>query len=256
MKKLLPLFYVFLAITTQAQTKTDSLTLKIDALFERYTKNGSPGVAAGIVQNGQVVFKKGYGLANLEYDIPITSSSVFDIASVSKQFCGLAISMLIEEGKISLSDDIRKHLPEVPDFGKTITINHLLHHTSGLRDWPEGLNVAGWRWDEVFSFDDIIRMVKHQKELDFNPGEKYSYSNTGYNLLALLVQRVSGQGFREWTDAHLFKPLHMDHSHFLDDQGTVIKNMAYSYGGRQGRIPQTHDGPHGHGVQLAVYYRG
>jgi CubicO group peptidase (beta-lactamase class C family) len=154
---------------------------------------------------------------------------VFDIASVSKQFAGFAISTLLQDGKIALDDDIRKYLPEVPDFGKTITIKHLLHHTSGLRDWPQTLNVAGWRWDEVFSFQDIMRMVKNQKELDFDPGTKHMYSNTGYNLLAAIVEKVSGESFREWTDENIFTPLNMSTSHFLDDHQTIIKNLAYSY---------------------------
>ncbi len=210
--------------------KIDSLVFKMDAIFQRYNNTTGPGLAAGIVKDGTVIFSKGYGLANLEYDVANTPATIFDIASVSKQFTGLAISMLIQDGKISLQDDIHKYVPEVPDFGKTITIYHLLHHTSGLRDWPEGLNVAGWRWDEVFSFDDIIRMVKHQKELDFEPGSKYSYSNTGYNLLALIVERVTKQSFREWTDASIFTPLQMTHSHFQDDYSQPIKNLAYSYG--------------------------
>lgn len=229
MKKLTSLLLLFLYSITFAQQKTDSLTVKMDAIFAKYDTKTSPGLAAAIVRNGKVIFKKGYGLANMEYDIPNTSSSVYDIASVSKQFAGLAISTLVQEGKIALSDDIHKYLPEVPDFGKTITIDQLVHHTSGLRDWPEGLNVAGWRWDEVFSFQDIQRMVKYQTELDFEPGAKHSYSNTGYNLLALIVERVSGKSFREWTDANIFTPLQMTNSHFLDDHSRLIKNMAYSY---------------------------
>ena len=202
---------------------------QIDAIFERYNIPDGPGCAVAVVQDGKVVFSKGYGMANLEYDIPITPSTVFDIASVSKQFAGLAISTLVQQGKISLDDDIRKYLPEVPEFSEKITIRHLVHHTSGLRDWPQTLNVAGWRWDEVFSFDDIMRMVKNQKELDFAPGTKFSYSNTGYNLLASIVAKVSGKSFREWTEKNFFAPIKMNSSHFLDDHSTVIKNLAYSY---------------------------
>lgn len=228
--KLFPsLLCILVAATAVAQKKTDSLTTRIDAIFAGYNNKTGPGAAVGIVQNGKTIFKKGYGLANMEYDIPITSASIFDIASVSKQFAGLAISTLVQQGKISLSDDIHKYVPEVPDFGQTITINHLVHHTSGLRDWPEGLNVAGWRWNEDFNFDDIMRMIKKQKDLDFPPGTKYSYSNTGYNLLAVTVERVSGKPFREWTDENIFVPLQMTNSHFLDEESRLTKNMAYSY---------------------------
>jgi len=229
MKLLTSLLCVLIAFTTLAQKKTDSLTIKLDALFSNYNNKTGPGVAVGITQNGKTIFKKGYGLANMEYDIPITSASIFDIASVSKQFAGLAISMLVQQGKISLSDDIHKYVPEVPDFGQTITINHLVHHTSGIRDWPEGLNVAGWRWNEDFSFEDIKRMIKHQKDLDFVPGTKFSYSNTGYNLLAMIVERVTGKSFREWTRENIFTPMQMTNSHFHDKESELVKNMAYSY---------------------------
>lgn len=202
---------------------------KIDRLFDRYDSANAPGCAVAVIQNGKLVHKKGYGLANLEYDIPITSSTVFDIASVSKQFTGLAVSTLIQEGKINPDDDIRNYIPEIPDLGKTITIRHLVHHTSGLRDWPSTLHAAGWRWDETFSFSDILRMVKQQKELDFVPGERYSYSNTGYNLLAVLVEKVSGKSFRNWTREHIFQILEMRSSAFLDDPSRIIKQMAYSY---------------------------
>ena len=229
MKLLASFACVLIACTTPAQKKTDSIASKLDGLFSNYNNKSGPGIAAGIVYNGKTILKKSYGLANLEYDIPISSASIFDIASVSKQFAGLAISTLVQQGKISLSDDIHKYVPEVPDFGHAITINHLVHHTSGLRDWPEGLNVAGWRWNEDFNFDDILRMIKHQKDLDFVPGSKYSYSNTGYNLLAVTVERVTGKSFREWTDENIFTPLQMHNSHFLDDESKIVKNMAYSY---------------------------
>jgi len=211
------------------QVDTVSRNSEIDAIFEKYNSKTGPGCVVSVIQNGQVVFKKGYGSANLEYNIDISPSTVFDIASVSKQFTGFAISTLMQEGKIGLDDDIRKYLPDVPDFGKIITIRHLIHHTSGLRDWPQTLNVAGWRWDEVFSFQDIMRMVKNQKELDFDPGTQHMYSNTGYNLLAAIVEKVSGKSFRVWTHENIFEPLNMSASLFLDDHKMVIKNLAYSY---------------------------
>src|SRR5258708_36279889 len=131
------------------QNKPDSLQTGIDSLFKAFDRPGSPGAAVLIVRNGKIAFEKGYGMANLEYDQPITPTTVFDIASVSKQFCGFAISTLIQQGKISPDDDIHKYLPDVPQFGKTITIRNLIHHTSGLRDWPEALHAGGWRWDEA-----------------------------------------------------------------------------------------------------------
>ena len=227
-----PCLSILLLCVASCRQPHSDLESGVDEIFKRFN-SGTPGCAVAVVDHGKVVLQKGYGMANLEYDVPITSSSVFDIASVSKQFAGLAISTLIQEGKISLDDDIHKYLPDVPDFGKSITIRHLVNHTSGLRDWPEGLHFAGWRWDEVFSFQDIVRMVNNQKELDFAPGERFSYSNTGYNLLARVVEKVTGSPFREWTDKNIFEPLGMEHSHFLDDHNLVIKNMAYSYSGAE-----------------------
>ncbi len=161
--------------------------------------------------------------------MPVTPTTVFDIASVSKQFTGFAISTLIQEGKISPDDDIHKYLPDVPQFGKTITIRHLIHHTSGLRDWPEALHAAGWRWNEAFNYDDIMRMVKKQRDLDFDPGSRYQYSNTGYNLLAAIVAKVTGKTFPDWVAENIFKPLGMNSSQVLSDYSKTIKHLASSY---------------------------
>ena len=224
---LTPLLLIHLNLL--AQKPLDSLDIKMDTIFKKLNRNNGPGCAVAVVQNGTVVFKKGYGMANLEYNLPITPSSVFDIASLSKQFCGLAISTMIQQGKLNIDDDVHKYLPEVPDFGKKITLKNLLHHTSGLRDWPEALFYAGWNYDEEASMDDILRMVKHQEELDFDPGAEYQYSNTGYNLLAEIIEKVSGKTFRKYIDSTIFKPLGMNASQFLDDKGTIVPNLAYSY---------------------------
>src|ERR1700756_175775 len=210
-----------------AQVPNDVIAKKCDSIFNNY--NDRPGVAVLIIQDGKIAFEKGYGLASLEYNVPITPTTVFDIASVSKQFTGYAISTLIQEGKISPDDDIHKCLPDVPDFGKKITIRNLIHHTSGLRDWPEGLHAAGWRWEEAFGWPDIMRMVKQQKELDFEPGSQYQYSNTGYNLLAAIVEKVTGKTLPVWADENIFKPLQMNSSQVLTDYSKVIKNVAGSY---------------------------
>ena len=212
-----------------AHATQDTRAARVDALFERFNRTPSPGLAIAVVDDGRVILRKGYGMANLEDQIPITPSTVFDIASVSKQFAGLAIAMLIEQGKVRLTDDIRKHIPELPDIGHTITVDHLLHHTSGLRDWPGTLAVAGWRMDDVISFDQILTMAYHQKTLNFTPGAEYTYSNTGYNLLAELVERVTGQSFRAWTDQHLFKPLGMTSSFFRDDHTALVRHRALGY---------------------------
>ena len=210
-------------------TTHETLEAKIDQLFAEWNNPDSPGAALAVIRDGEIIYKRGYGMANLEYDIPITPTTIFDIASVSKQFAAFAITTLSHDGKFSLDDDIRKHLPDVPDFGPTITIRHLLHHTSGLRDWVQSLVIAGVAMEDVISLKHILKMARHQKALNFEPGTAYSYSNTGYNLLAEIVERVTGDSFREWTDANIFKPLTMTDTHFHDDHQMILKNRAYSY---------------------------
>jgi len=207
---------------------------KVDKLFAELNNPESPGIAVLVVRDGKVLLRKGYGMANLEHQSPITPETVFDIASISKQFCGMAISMLIEQGKIILQDDIHKYIPELHDFGHTITIDHLLHHMSGIRDWPGTLALAGWRMDDVISFDQILTMTFNQQGLNFKPGDEYLYSNTGYNLLAETVKRITGKTFRQWTDENIFQPLGMKNTHFHDDHTEMVLNKAYSYHRGQG----------------------
>lgn len=180
-----------------AQRLSANTEAMMDSVFAKYNNKTGPGCTVAVIRDGKVIFKKAYGLANLEYNMPLTSASVFDVASLSKQFTGYAIATLIQQGKLSEDDDIRKYLPKVPDFGDVITIRRLLHHTSGLRDWPNTLVAAGWKWSEEASFEDIMRMVHNQASLNFKPGADYSYSNTGYNLLAALVENITGISFRE-----------------------------------------------------------
>ncbi|MGH9888173.1 MAG: serine hydrolase domain-containing protein, partial [bacterium] len=175
-------------IASHAQTLPESSTRRIDSVFAQYTPM-TPGCAIGIVREGRTVFEKGYGMSNFEHGVSITPASIFHVASISKQFTAMSIVLLEQDKRLSLDDSIQKWVPEVPSFGATITLRHLLHHTSGLRDWPGTLAVAGWRFDDVISFDQIKRMAMHQHSLNFVPGAEYTYSNTGYNMLAEVVQR-------------------------------------------------------------------
>jgi CubicO group peptidase (beta-lactamase class C family) len=220
----------FLSVEKIAATAT-TISGKIDQLFVPWDKKDSPGAAVAVVKEGKVVFKKGYGMANLEYDIPITPSTIFHMASVSKQFTAFAIATLAQQGKISLDDRIQTYLPEIPDFGKKITVRHLVHHTSGLRDQWSLLMLAGWRLDDVITKDHIFKLVSRQKELNFTPGDEHMYSNTGYTLMAEIVSRVSGKSFAEWTKENIFDPLNMNHTLFYDDHEKIVKNRAYSYYG-------------------------
>ncbi len=200
-----------------------------DQLFAEWDHWGSPGAALAILQDGEIIYKRGYGCANLEYRIPITPTTIFHVASVSKQFTAAAIVLLAQQSKLGLDDDIRQHLPYLPDFGQTITIRHLIHHTSGLRDQWELLTMAGVRLDDVITQEHILKMVKEQRELNFTPGDQYLYCNTGYTLMAEIVKMVSNQPFPEFMDSHFFKPLGMVNTHFHDDHERIVPNRAYSY---------------------------
>lgn len=202
---------------------------QIDQLFTAWNNLESPGAAVGVEKDGKVIYKKGFGSAELEYNIPITPQTIFHIASVSKQFTCFSILLLEKQGKLSINDDIRKYIPEVPDFGRVITLNHLMHHTSGLRDQWTLLAMAGWRLDDIITKDQILRIVSRQKELNFNPGDEYLYCNTGFTLLAEVVERVSGQTFPEFTRTHIFEPLKMTNTLFYDDCEKIVKNRAYSF---------------------------
>lgn len=201
---------------------------KVDSLFASY--NGqTPGAAVAIVKDGNVVFKKGYGTADLEYDKPITTQTVFNIASVSKQFTAFAIYLLEGQGKLSFDDDIRKYIPELPDYGTPIKIRHLLAHTSGLRDQAALLTLAGWRMDDVQTTEQVLKMLARQKALNYAPGTTFNYCNSGYTVLAEIVHRVSGKTFAAYTEENIFKPLGMTSTLFEDNHEQVVKNRAQSY---------------------------
>jgi CubicO group peptidase (beta-lactamase class C family) len=169
-------------------------------------------------------------MANLDHDVPLSPTSIFHVASVSKQFTAAAILLLVQDGKLTLDYDIRKHVPELPDFGKRITVRHLIHHTSGIRDQWSLLGLAGWRYsNDLITDDDVLAVLSRQKDLNFPPGEQHLYSNSGYTLLAVIVRRASGKSFREFTNDRIFTPLGMTNTHFRDDFAEIVKNQAYGY---------------------------
>ena len=202
---------------------------KIDQFFKNWNRPDSPGAAIVIVKDAGIVFQRSYGAANLEHGIPITAQTVFDIGSVSKQFTGLAVAMLVERGKLSLDDDIRKYLPDMPDFGQVITVRHLLFHTAGIPDWPNLLVLSGTAPEEIITLGTILDLLRRQTALEFRPGDDHAYSSSGYNLLAAIIAKATGQSFRAWTDANLFRPLQMDHTHVCEDPAEVVPNRADSY---------------------------
>jgi CubicO group peptidase (beta-lactamase class C family) len=201
----------------------------VDKLFAQWTGPDSPGASIAIIQNGKIIYSQGYGAANLEYGVPNSPATVFPLASVSKQFTAFAIYLLVQDGKLSLDDDVRKYLPKLHDFGKMITIRQLLHHTSGVRDYWNLLILAGWRPEDQITDDDVARLLFRQAELNFAPGDRFLYSSSGYTLLAMVVKQVSGKTLPEFAKERIFDPLGMAHTHFQDDYGIVVKDRAYSY---------------------------
>jgi CubicO group peptidase (beta-lactamase class C family) len=202
----------------------------VDPIFSKWNSDTSPGCSVAASDDGKLVLSRSYGMASLDHAIPIDSESIFHVASVSKQFTAASIVLLSAEGKLSLDDDVRDYIDELPDFGSKITIRHLIHHTSGLRDQWALLSMTGWRYSQdLISTRDVMSIIKRQKSLNFEPGSEHLYSNTGYTLLALIVEKVSGLTFRGFTSERLFKPLGMDNTFFRDNFREIVKQQAYGY---------------------------
>lgn len=220
---------VFTADAVIQAERRESVFQAVDRAFAEYDNTHSPGCAVGVVRGGELVLTRGYGMASLEHDVRITPQTAFYAASVSKQFTAFAVALLADQGKLSLDDDIRRWIPEVPDFGATITVGHLLHHTSGLRDYFGLLALTGWPGDGRLTMAEVLDLTSRQRALNFPPGTQYLYSNTGYVLLAVLVERVSGQPLREFAKAEIFEPLGMSRTTFRDDHTMLIEDRALAY---------------------------
>ena len=212
-----------------AQEPAFDLSPRVDELFAKQVKNDSPGCAIAVIQSGRIVYKRGYGLANLDFDIPNSSTTVFNVASMAKQFTAMSVALLVQQEKVSLDDDIRKYVPEIPDYGTRITIRHLAYHTSGIRDYIDLIELADDRIENVHTDEDILKILSRQKKLNFKPGEQLLYSNSGYVLLGIIVERVTGKSLREFANEFIFQPLGMKHSLLYDNRTIVVKNRATGY---------------------------
>jgi CubicO group peptidase (beta-lactamase class C family) len=203
----------------------------VDQLFVKFDRPDSPGCSVGISKSGRVEYERGYGMANLELGTPITPASVFHVASISKQFTAMSIMLLAQRRQLSIDDEVRKYIKEFPDYGKRITIRHLLTHTSGLRDAYSLRELSEPRDEGTDRMDALVQILSRQRGLNFNPGAEYQYNNGGYTVLAVIVKRVSGQSLREFAEENIFKPLGMNHTHFHDDPEMVMSNRATGYHG-------------------------
>ena len=214
--------------------KNHVLEQKVDAIFAAYENPGSPGCAIGIVENGDFIYKRGYGMGSLELWVPLSPESVFYMGSVSKQFTAASVVLAAEQGYLSLDDDLHKWIPEIPSYGHPITLREMLHHTSGLRDEIGLMTLAGDPVENIHTTQEIIQLIARQKKLNFNPGDEYQYSNSNYFLLAEIVHRATRVPFSQFADENIFQRLGMVHTRFYDDRTLVLPGRVPGYSARQG----------------------
>jgi CubicO group peptidase (beta-lactamase class C family) len=212
---------------------------RVKEIFAAYDHPDTPGCVVGVSLGGAEVLRGAWGMADLEHRVPLTPDSVSEAGSVSKQFTAAAVLLLAEQGKLSLSDSVRKYIPELPDYGTDITIDHLLHHTSGLRDWGSVAETGGWpRTTREYSNAWVVDISSRQKALNYKPGDDWSYTNTGYNLLAVVVQRVSGKSLAQFAHDNIFLPLGMQTTTWRDDFQRIVPNRAIAYDRKDGNEHQ------------------
>jgi CubicO group peptidase (beta-lactamase class C family) len=240
-----------------ARHSSAALARLADAVFARWdsTSAVAPGCALGVDRAGAPRFTRAWGRADLEFDAPITPATIFEAGSVSKQFTAAATVLLALDGKLNLDDDVRRYVPELPQYQRPITIRHLLNHTSGLRDWGDIVSLAGWpRGMRRYTHDDVLQVLARQSALNYPPGDRYSYTNSGYNLLAMIVARVSGMPFAEFSRTRLFEPLGLTHTQWRDDYSRIVKGRAQAYepAGSGWRLEMPFENVHGNGGLLTT----
>lgn len=218
-----------LPVDSAAQNLTPAEISKVDQIFKDYAKADSPGCALGVYRDGAIAYAQGYGMASLELGVAITPKTVFDIGSTSKQFTAFSILLLQQQGKLSLDDDIRKFMPEIPDYGKRITLRHLMTHTSGMRDYAGLFDLAGVPEQNLTNDQDAVDLIARQKALNFMPGEEWDYSNTGFFLLSQVAKRVTGKTLRDFDQENIFSPLGMKSTQIFNDHTLVIPHRATGY---------------------------
>ncbi len=206
-----------------------SLAARIDAIFAKVSDAHAPGCSVGVFRGGEIVFEKGYGAADLEWGERNGPATPFNIGSMSKQFTAASILLLASEGKLARTDDVRKYIPELPDYGEVITLDHLLHHTSGIRDFGLLFGLSDWDKDGRDTVSDVLAVLAKQKRLNFAPGTSYSYSNSGYVLLGEVVKHASGRSLAEFAKERIFEPLGMTDTLVKDDATRVIPLRAAGY---------------------------
>lgn len=237
-----------------AQSWQDTVA-SIEKIFSRYNSNAVPGAELAISRHGQVIFSRAWGMADLEHNIPLTTQSLTEAGSVSKQFTAASILLLEQQGKLSLDDDVRKYIPELPDYGKVVTLRHMMQHTSGLKDWGSIMDLAGWsRGTRAYSNEYALYVIALQPTLNNVPGDEYIYSNSNYNLQAIIVQRVSGLSLADFTSKYIFEPAGMKHTEWRSNYKKIVKDraIAYSKGGQSFYTNMPNESAYGNGGLLTT----
>src|SRR5271155_1979571 len=223
-------FACFLPVATCfAQKDAGDLQRKVDQVFAAYDKPDSPGCALGVVRDGEFVYKKGFGTASLELGVPLTPESVFYMGSVSKQFTAASVVLAAEQGFLSLDDDVHKYVPELPSYGKPITLREMLHHTSGFRDILGLLLLAGRNFEDIHPTPELLDLLSRQEALNYQPGEEFLYSNTNFFLFSVIIKRATGKPLSQFAEENIFKPLGMAHTRFYDDHSVVVPGRVPAY---------------------------
>ncbi|MEO5648127.1 MAG: serine hydrolase domain-containing protein [Chitinophagaceae bacterium] len=228
--KFIRLFIISLFIfqTTYGQTWQDTLAL-IDKSFTQY-QSENPGCQLSVSRNGNLIFSKAWGMADLERNVPLSTNSILEAGSVSKQFTAASILLLEQQGKLSLDDDVRKYIPELPYYGTPIRLRQMLHHTSGLREWEDLVKLTGWpRTKKFYANADVLEIIARQKHLNNKPGEEFLYSNSNYILLTVIAERVSGLSLQAFTKKYIFEPAGMIHTQWRDDPNHIVPHRAIAY---------------------------
>ncbi|MFN7997590.1 MAG: serine hydrolase [Bryobacteraceae bacterium] len=220
---------IALVFGCSAAARAETEEQRVDREFAAYGKGNSPGCALGVIRDGSFVYRKGYGMASLELGVPLTSQSVFYMGSISKQFTAASVVLAAEKGFLSLDDDVRKYIPEIPDYGERITLRQMLHHTSGFRDVLALLGISGRNAEDIHPTDELIQLVARQKGLNYRPGDEYLYSNTNYFLAAEVIKRATGKPLSAFAAENIFRPLGMTHTRFYDDRTAVIPGRVPAY---------------------------
>ena len=202
---------------------------RVDQLMIAYSGEDVPGGVVGVIRDGELIFSKAYGMAHLSYGIPYAVGTPSNIASVSKQFTAMAILLLEQQGKLSLDDDVRKHIPRLPDLGQVATIKNMLNHTNGFREVLNLMPMTGWKFEDVLLRQEVIEMLKRQEELQAAPGEEFNYNNSAFIMLAEIVERISGQTFPEFMEENVFGPLGMTSTVVRADPATIIPGASQGY---------------------------